>query len=70
MFWIRIRLDPFHFDQPDPFHETDPETDPGSKKSAKIMENFHKNQPKTQEYHTFFENIIFLYNGHKYLPHK
>ena len=30
--------DPFHFVQPDP--------DPGSKKSAKIMENFHKNQPK------------------------
>ena len=30
---IRIRLDPFHFGQPDP----------GSKKSAKIMENFNKN---------------------------
>ena len=33
--------DPFHFGQPDP----DP--DPGSKKSDKIMENFHKNQPKS-----------------------
>ena len=32
-----IRLDPFHFGQPDP----------GSRKSAKIMENFHKNQPKS-----------------------
>ena len=39
-------MDPFHFGQPDP--------DPDSKKSAKIMENIHKNQPKTQEYHTFF----------------
>ena len=28
---MRIRLDPFHYGQPDP----------GSKKSAKIMENFH-----------------------------
>ena len=30
--WIRIR-----------FNETDPDPDPGSKKSAKIMENFNKN---------------------------
>ena len=30
---IRIRLDPFHFGQPDPFYLA---------KSAKIMENFHK----------------------------
>ena len=47
----QIRLDPFHFGQPDPdpdpFHETDLETDPGSNKSAKIMENFHKNQTKS-----------------------
>ena len=67
--WIRIRLDPIHFGQPDPdpFHETDP----ASKKSAKIMENFHKNQPKPQEYHTFFfKNIKLLFNGHKYLPHR
>ena len=37
--------DPFHFGQPDPdpFHETDP----GNKISAKIMENFFKNQPKS-----------------------
>ena len=31
--------DPFNFGQPDP--------DPGSKKSSKIMENLHKNQPKS-----------------------
>ena len=45
-------LDPFHFGNPDP----DPfyKTDPGSKKSAKIIKNFHKNQPKSQEYHIFF----------------
>ena len=45
VFQIQIRLDPFHFGQPDPdpFHEMNPETDPGSKKSAKIMENFNKN---------------------------
>ena len=36
---IRIRLDPFHLVQPDP--------NPGIKKSAKIMENFHKKQPKS-----------------------
>ena len=29
----------FYFDTPDPFHETDPDTDPGSKKSTKILEN-------------------------------
>ena len=42
---IRIGLDPFQFGQPDPdlFHETDP----GSKKLAKIMENVHKKQPKS-----------------------
>ena len=39
--------DPFNFGQHDP--------DPGSKKSAKIMENIHQNQPKSQEYHTFFQ---------------
>ena len=41
---IRIRFDPFQFGQSDPdlFHETDLETDPGSKKLAKIMENVHK----------------------------
>ena len=48
--------DPFHFGQPDPFHETDP----GSKKSAKIMENFHKNQPKSQDYYLFFSKNIKL----------
>ena len=42
--WIRIR-----------FNETDPDPDPGSKKSAKIMENFNKNQQKSLEYHTFFQ---------------
>ena len=30
--------DPFYFDLPDPFHETDP----GSKQLAKIMENSRK----------------------------
>ena len=34
VFRIRIRMDKFHFGQPDP--------DPGSKKSAKIMENFRQ----------------------------
>ena len=40
------------------FNETDP--DPGSKKSAKIMESFHKNPPKSLEYHTFFFKTIKL----------
>ena len=52
MFRIRIRLDPFHFGQPDPdpFHETDPETDMDGKKSATFKENFHQNH----------KNIIFF----------
>ena len=43
--------DPFHFGQPDP----------GSKKSEKIMENFHENQPKSLEYHKKSKTkLIFL----------
>ena len=53
---VSSAADPFNFGQPDPesdpFHETDPETELGSKKSAKIMENIHQNQPKSQEYLT------------------
>ena len=61
MLRIRIHLDPFLFDQPDP------ETDPGSKKSDKIIENFHKNQSKSL-CHTFFslKNIKLMFNGQKY----
>ena len=40
------------------FNETDP--DPGSKKSAKIMENFNKNQYKSLKYHTFFSKLLNL----------
>ena len=40
----------------DPFHETNP----GVKKSAKIIEYFHKNQQKTQEYHAFFSKILIF----------
>ena len=43
-------MDPVHFGQPDP----------GSQKSAKIMENFHKNQPKSLEYHTIFSKLLNL----------
>ena len=49
---IRIRLNPLHFGQQDP--------DPGGKMSAKIMENVHKNQPKSYEYHTFYPKILIL----------
>ena len=38
------------------FNDTDP--DPGSKKSAKIKENFHKNQPKSLEYHKLFSKLL------------
>ena len=61
------------FSHPDPFHETDQELDPGSKKLSKIMD-FHKNQPKGQIYYHIsyvsFKNITLLFNEHKYLPHK
>ena len=38
------------------FHETDP--DPGSKKSAKIMETFHKNQ---QKFEAFWSDILAMF---------
>ena len=40
------------------FNKTDP--DPGSKRSAKIMENVHENQRKFKEYHTFFSKLLNL----------
>ena len=40
------------------FNDTDP--DPGSKKSAKIMENIHENQRKSYEYHKFFSKLLNL----------
>ena len=56
---IRIRLDPFQFGQPDPdsFHETDP----GKKKSVKIMENFYKNQPKSWKISTKSTKIMRIF---------
>ena len=63
---ILIRLDPFHFGNPDLFNETDP----GSKKSVKIMENFHRNQPKSQEYLYILQKYLILFNGHNYLTHE
>ena len=42
-------FDPFHFDQPDP--------DPGSKKSAKIMENFNENH---KNFIHFFKKLLNL----------
>ena len=50
--------DPFPLGQPDP----DPfyEEDLGNKKSAKIMENSHKNQTKPQEYHILSSKILML----------
>ena len=54
MFGIRIRFN---------------ETDPGSKKSGKIMENFHKNQPESLEYHTFvFKTIKLMFTDIKIFP--
>ena len=42
-------MDPFHFGQPHP--------DPGGKKSAKIMENFHENHKNTI---IFFKTIKLM----------
>ena len=64
VFRIRICLDPFHFGL------TDQETDPGGQKSAKTMENFHKNQPKSHEYHIYFSKILNFGLTNIYLPHK
>ena len=47
--------DPLHFSQPDPFLKTDL----GSKKSAKIMENFHKNHKNIIHFHKKTKQIIF-----------
>ena len=47
----------FHLQDPNPFHEIDPDTDPGSKKkSATFMDNSQKNLPKSQDY-TFLTRI-------------
>ena len=52
-----FRMDQFHFGLPDP----------GSKKSAKIMENKHINQkPKNFE----FSKKDIHFNAHIWLPHK
>ena len=62
MFWIRIHIDSFNLGLPDRYpdllHEADPDTDPGSKKTAKIME-------KSPKYPIFKRYITFLYNKHK-----
>ena len=52
--------DPFHFGGlKDPCHETDyTDTDQGGKKSAKTMENSHKNQPKSREYRILVNSDI------------
>ena len=44
--------DPYHFSLPDsdPFHVTDPDKDLGSKITAKIISNSHKNIPKSREF--------------------
>ena len=55
---IRIRLNPFHFSQPDP------NPVPGSKKSVKIMENFHKNNQNHENIIHFFKINELMFNGH------
>ena len=70
MFRIQIRLYPFHFGQPDPIYKTDPDTDPDSKKSAKIKENLHITLPKLGEYNIFTLDIKLMFIGQKYLPQK
>ena len=56
--WIRISVDPFYFDLPEP--------DPFSKKFAKIMEYSHtKNHTKPQKHQIFTGCVIhdpFVYN--------
>ena len=47
---------------PDPFHFAQPDLDPGSKISAKIMKNVI--------IHFFLKNSKLMFKGHKYLPHK
>ena len=50
-FAVIVIIYSFLFSVSDPFHETDPV----SQKSVEIMENFPKNQPKSQECHIFFQ---------------
>ena len=50
-----MNLDPFHFSQPDPnpFHETDPETDPGSEKFSQNHGKFPQKSTKKNIIHVF-----------------
>ena len=45
------------------FYFSLPDTDSGSKKSAKIMENSHKNQPKSWKIHN--KSTKIMENSHK-----
>ena len=56
MFRIRIRIDPFHGGHPEP-DPLDPE----------ILENVHKNQPKSQKYHIFLYTYFCLTDINIYL---
>ena len=56
------------FGQPDPFHETDPDTDPGSNKLSKMFPKINQNHKNIILF--FFKNIKLMLNGHEYLPHK
>ena len=53
-------MDPFNFGLPGPY------PDPGTKKSAKIMKNEHKNdiQPKSQVYHIFKKDFTLMFIAH------
>ena len=55
-------LDLSSVEDPDPFHFG--LLNPGNKKSAKIMENSNKNEPKSHEYNILkYISFILLFNA-------
>ena len=73
VFRFRIRLDPFHFGQPDPYPLQRIGSGSGwQKKSAKIMEIFHKINQNHQNIIHFFKTIKFMFTdiNIQYLPYK
>ena len=54
-------MDPFYFGQSNPLHETDPETDPGSKKNSQNNEIFPQKSTKiNKNIHFPFSKVLNL----------
>ena len=53
-------MDPFYFGQSNPFHQTDPETDPGSKKNSQNDKKFPQKSTKIIRISSIFSKVLNL----------